>query len=306
MGIMPGARIVLMMITIKSWRNLVFVLSTFVLMSCSSSGGDDGAPPGDDSNKVIATNIEININEDELSDPIDVLEAIDDATYFLDSFTQPSHGVVLQDSDGFITYQPGTNYFGDDTFTYTISDGNGSELSAAVVVHVAAVNDAPQVVDDEFNLVEDSTGVEIAVLSNDTDAEQETLSLSIDGNQLQSPQFGQVSISQNGHVYYVPNPNFSGSDSFQYRVSDSSGASSIGNVTVTVFPISDRPIANVGGPYTVTVGEPVSFDGSQSFDPDGTDIQSYSWDNSKGQSSLSAPSLGRRSRPGHHSSRPGP
>ena len=273
-----------MMITTKSWRSLVLVLISFILMSCSSSGGDDGAPPGQDPNKVVANNIEFNLDEDVFSDPIDVLANIEDATYFLDSYTQPTNGNVQQDANGLIIYQPASNYFGDDSFTYTISDGNGSELSATVVVHVAAVNDAPLVRDDEYSLVEDSTGVEIPVLSNDSDIEQEELSVSIGENQLQAPQFGQVSITQDGHIFYVPDPNFTGNDNFQYRVSDASDASSIGNVTVTVFPISDRPVANIGGPYSAIVGEPITLDGSQSFDPDGADIQNYSWDFGDGTS----------------------
>jgi PKD repeat protein len=40
---------------------------------------------------------------------------------------------------------------------------------------------------------------------------------------------------------------------------------------------NNPPVANPNGPYTGTVGQPVQFDGSGSFDPDGT-IVSYDWD----------------------------
>ncbi len=41
-------------------------------------------------------------------------------------------------------------------------------------------------------------------------------------------------------------------------------------------PAPQPPVANAGGPYTGTVGTPVQFNGSGSFDPDGT-VNSYSW-----------------------------
>lgn len=40
--------------------------------------------------------------------------------------------------------------------------------------------------------------------------------------------------------------------------------------------VNQAPVASAGGPYTVALGTPVSFDGSLSKDPDGT-ITSYAW-----------------------------
>ena len=39
---------------------------------------------------------------------------------------------------------------------------------------------------------------------------------------------------------------------------------------------NQSPIANIGGPYSGTVGNAVSFNGSNSYDPDGS-IANYSW-----------------------------
>ena len=41
------------------------------------------------------------------------------------------------------SYTPDANYFGADSFTYTISDGNGGTDTATVNVTVTAVNDNP-------------------------------------------------------------------------------------------------------------------------------------------------------------------
>lgn len=49
-----------------------------------------------------------------------------------------SHGNVVSNGDGTLTYTPDTGYSGPDSFTYTISDGNGGTATATVTVTVAA------------------------------------------------------------------------------------------------------------------------------------------------------------------------
>jgi len=59
-------------------------------------------------------------------------------------------------------------------------------------------------------------------------------------------------------------------------VTDDDGGVGIDTVEVTVYD-AHTPIADVGGPYEVTEGSPVFFDGSNSSDPDGK-IKRYEWD----------------------------
>ena len=62
-------------------------------------------------------------------------------------------------------YTPNANFFGADSFTYTISDGNGGTATATVNVTVTAVNDPPVANDDVATVAEDSGANTINVLA---------------------------------------------------------------------------------------------------------------------------------------------
>ena len=56
--------------------------------------------------------------------------------------TNGANGTVTFTAVG-VTYTPAANFFGTDSFTYTVSDGNGGTATGAVNVTVTAVDDAP-------------------------------------------------------------------------------------------------------------------------------------------------------------------
>ena len=63
-------------------------------------------------------------------------------TLTVTAVTQGTNGTVtFTGSD--VTYTPDADFFGTDSFTYTISDGNGGTDTATVNVTVTNVNDAP-------------------------------------------------------------------------------------------------------------------------------------------------------------------
>ncbi len=59
--------------------------------------------------------------------------------------TQGRNGSVTINTDGTLTYAPGGNFSGTDTFSYTLSDGKGGTDTATVEMTVDAVNDAPRI-----------------------------------------------------------------------------------------------------------------------------------------------------------------
>ncbi|MCC7263933.1 MAG: tandem-95 repeat protein, partial [Candidatus Latescibacteria bacterium] len=148
------------------------------------------------------------------------------------------HGHAAVNGDGTVTYTPALNYDGPDSFTYTVSDGQGGSASAAVSVTVNPVSDAPVAVDDAGTVPEDGS-LAIAVLANDSDADGDPLSIS----SLAQASHGSTERNGAGGINYVPNPNFYGTDSFTYTVSDGQGGSASATVTVNVTAVNDAPVA---------------------------------------------------------------
>ncbi|MBI4995392.1 MAG: retention module-containing protein, partial [Rhodocyclales bacterium] len=67
-----------------------------------------------------------------------------------------SHGVVTVNADGSFSYTPAANYNGPDSFSYTITDADGSSSTATVTLAVNSQNDVPVAINDNFSLNEDA------------------------------------------------------------------------------------------------------------------------------------------------------
>ena len=152
--------------------------------------------------------------------------------------TQPQKGTAVLSSTTKIRYTPNPDYNGQDSFSYTAADPGGKQGTGTISIQVTAVNDPPKAFDDVLATDED-TAAEINLLGNDTDPDNDVLTLAI----IQNPANGSVTLLSGGSCRYVPSANFSGTDLFTYRVSDSS-ASSTASVRVTVSPVNDSPVAS--------------------------------------------------------------
>jgi uncharacterized repeat protein (TIGR01451 family) len=164
--------------------------------------------------------------------------------------------------DGTITYIPDPDYCGQDSFTYTISDGRGGTDTATVGVTVNCVNDPPVAQDDAATTNSD-TAVTIEVLANDSDPDGTLNPATVFINT--PPSDGSVIVNSDGTATYTPDPGFSGVDTFTYTVDDNEGlTSNIATVSVTVVSAGadlavaksvDNPAPNEGDTviYTITV-----------------------------------------------------
>ena len=97
----------------------------------------------------------------------------------------PGNGVANIRNGVLIDYQPAPNFNGTDQFDYTVVDSGGLITTASVSITVDAVNDVPEANNDTITTSE-NTPVQILVLGNDTDIDDDELSIA----QIAAPENG--------------------------------------------------------------------------------------------------------------------
>jgi CshA-type fibril repeat protein/VCBS repeat-containing protein len=197
----------------------------------------------------------------------------DGDTLTITSVSNPTNGTVTLNNDGTITFTPDADYNGEATFEYTITDGNGGEDTATVTIDFAPVNDGPDAVNDVFSGEED-TPITIAptdLLSNDTDPEGDTLTITAVGN----PSNGTVVLNDDGTVTFTPAEDFTGEATFEYTITDGNGGYDTATVTVDFSPVNDGPDAN-DDTFTTNEDTPLVLNPAQLLgndtDPEGDDL----------------------------------
>jgi len=181
----------------------------------------------------------------------------------------PSQGTVELHGDGTLTYSPEEDFFGTDTFTYTITSDLGlTSAPATVTITVNEVNDPPVAVNDSESTTE-GAALRINVIGNDIDVDGfipgSTVAL------VAFPKRGTVVNHGDGTVTYTPEAGFQGTDQFRYTVRDDDGAlSNQAVVSVTVFGDNIPPTA-VDDLVSTPPGIALTINVvSNDFDTDGT------------------------------------
>ncbi len=120
-----------------------------------------------------------------------------------------------------------------------VNDGNvDSDPDTATITVNVQPNTDPVANDDLASLNEDDFA-DIDVLANDTDADDDTLTISNFGSA------NDGTVQQVGNLLrYTPDPDFNGSDSFTYTIDDGNGGEDSATVSITVIPVNDPPVAN--------------------------------------------------------------
>jgi hypothetical protein len=157
-------------------------------------------------------------------------------------------------ADGTLTYTLAANRNGVATVTVQLHDNGGTAFGGVdtsapqtCFITVTPVNDQPLAGNDTAVTALD-TPVTVAVLSNDSDVDGNTLTVGGVG----TPNNGIV-VNNGNSITYTPNPGITGSDHFSYSISDGNGGEATAQVTVTITPPGNG------------AGNALRFDGTSDF-----------------------------------------
>ncbi len=146
--------------------------------------------------------------------------------------------------DGSFTYTPAVNFTGADSFTYKLNDGSNDSNEATVAIAVLQANNAPIATNDFYNTEKDrALSIPVpGVLANDND--------------LDTPLAGRTAIliagpshaasftlNPDGSFDFTPQANFTGTDTFAYKVNDGTSDGNVAMVTIAVIAPNTFPVA---------------------------------------------------------------
>ncbi len=150
----------------------------------------------------------------------------------------------VTDSQRRIIYVPDPDYDRFDSVSYTLNDGKVDSAEGTYQVAIMPINDPPLANEDNYNTVEDvpiSTG---NVLANDGDIEGDSIAVD---SFTQPASGGTVTYSGNGIFDYTPGTGFSGSDFFEYSLTDGIATGSAARVNVFVTSVDEYVWNNPAG-----------------------------------------------------------
>ncbi|ANS87152.1 hypothetical protein VSVS12_03443 [Vibrio scophthalmi] len=166
--------------------------------------------------------------------------------FHLEQASSNGKAIVSVTQEGLATYTSNDDdYFGQDTFYYSVTDGHSTPVVGIINVTITNLNDIPTTADGSMVLLEGGQQeLNLTHLVSDSDS-IDTLTFSL----FKQPTSGKanVSISASGIATYTTNDDdFIGHDEFYYAVSDGHSDPVLGKVSVTVNNVNDIPQAKNG------------------------------------------------------------
>ena len=162
-------------------------------------------------------------------------------TLSINGFQQAGNGSVSQSGNSLV-YTPATGFTGSDSFTYTVTDGVATSAPATVTVSVDAVNQPPVAQDDSAS-VQLSSSLTIDVLDNDSDPDNDALTIS----DFSQGSKGSVALSATGDQLVYSSGNKRGGDTVTYTISDGQGNSATATLSINISPKGQSDGGDGGG-----------------------------------------------------------
>jgi regulation of enolase protein 1 (concanavalin A-like superfamily) len=202
--------------------------------------------------------------EDTVANLVLTASDVDSANLTYAIVAGPANGSLgtLDANTGAVTYTPTANYYGADSFTFTVSDGS-LYSTGTVSLTVTAVNDAPVAYNQSPSTAED-TATNLVLTASDIDSTNLTYAI------VAGPANGSLGTldANTGAVTYTPTANYYGADSFTFTAYDGSLYSTgTVNLTVTLPPpvvVLTTPTNNASYtlPMTITLAATVTTNGN--------------------------------------------
>ena len=213
----------------------------FLRPNASPVARDDSVTTNEDEPVTIAAATLLGNDSDTDDDPFEII-----------SVGNAANGITALNDDGSITYTPHANFNGTDTYSYDVSDGFGGVATAIVTVTVNPVNDAPTAGAVSATGLENAAFIPITLTGSDIDAGDSVASFKLSalptGGSLYLDEAMSLAVQADIEytatdnaltLYFKPDPNFSGTASFQYSADDDELESAPALATIEVTPVED-------------------------------------------------------------------
>jgi PKD repeat protein len=188
--------------------------------------------------------------EDISMDIVFTVEDVDSQSLGYTLISNVSHGELSGTTTRY-TYTPDLNYYGDDEMTLQVSDGN-SIATATVSITIHPINDAPVGKNQSLSMYEDQ---QLSIQLSGYDPENLPLT---NFEIAMTPVHGTLSNSTSMTDWvYRPAPNYNGSDSFTFTLSDGQLTSETATVSIKIRNVNDLPYAD-GRSITMTDSDSIS------------------------------------------------
>jgi hypothetical protein len=202
-------------------------------------GGSESAA----STKPVAQNIApvaganlFQLNEDSsLQAQLLATDADNDALTYQLTNQSSVQGVLTLQSDGRFSYQPNADYFGEASFSFTVSDGKAAPVTGTARLSIQNINDLPVAKLQQFSGVED-TPARFKLTASDADKDPLVFSLL-----KTNPANAGVTLDAAGEITLAPVPHFNGNITLQAQVSDGVGAAVLFQAEINLAAVNDAP-----------------------------------------------------------------
>ena len=188
-------------------------------------------------NVTFATNDFFTVVEDTPTE-LDVLANDSSNTSIISFDNETNEGFPITLNEDMLTYSPSNGFVGQDSFTYTIEDIDGTQKTATVFLTVEKYIPPLNAENDSITVAPESVNNTINVTSNDEygpNGKNATHPLTLPGGKISTAtNLGGAINVVDGKVNYSPPAGFLGVDTFEYTITDGNGYADSATVTITV------------------------------------------------------------------------